>query len=45
MELKKGTNEDSSRLSQEVIHNIQLTHHFLDDMQLLANLLKDFEIL
>jgi hypothetical protein len=27
----------------EVNHDIQLTHHFLDDMQLLANLLRDFK--
>lgn len=27
----------------DVRQNVQLSHHFLDDMRILANLLKDFD--
>jgi len=33
----------NKRVFTIVRQNVQLTHHFLDDMRLLANLLKDFD--
>jgi hypothetical protein len=40
---KQRTSDEKSCLPSWVLLNVQLTHHFLDDMRHLANLLKDFD--
>jgi len=42
-ETKKPLSITESGFFISVRLNVQLSHHFLDDMRLLANLLKDFD--